>query len=697
MKKYQNANPKYADFFAKFVNFDEDYNFYRALIVSADWVRTKKDPLALSRLYETQSKNMGLPEDANLGEAFKSFADELLKNDMIANVYNLSGLHAGDHIAERSGAMTDVAKALGFSELLAGSKRAVVERGGEQIHGVMMEPAALDSVDVQYLTKDSSILKVDPKEFDSKVMLSSLADLQIIDYLCANTDRHANNFFVRQDASDADHPKLVGVVGIDNDNSFGDINDGGVLKLAKSDELKIITPKMADAISSMTDKRLHEILDEYNLSENEIKSAEKRLATLKDMISAGRKSNELKFEKGELVNEKGTIHIVKDDEWDSLTLNSLVPQSVAKIQANGNKIMEKNLFYIAAYRRNDIAERAKKLNMDNPPEEVKTKDPIVYTTHKVQMNFDKISLEQENELNQLSKIVNGLSGYGADESGRSAKFKDMWNKLNSFISDYVALKQSTKSDDVEPGMRTKEQELKERYKSLNKKRDILAESIDRYLNKKHFKLSITERNQHRIDLAVKLADFVKAPPQSQVYLENETVKMEQHKAQFNSKTVHQLNSYVTNQIYSKMRDTLRNNVQALPDGDKKRGLGINAIRAHERLWKYGQTDGVSHKDNSNKDEKTRERVSINQLNDEVKREAKGKTDIDQICNDLNTLVKYEPKLGEKIKNMVENKSKITPRQVKGVLQDLLVIGSEKRDMQKTEVKEKTVKVVRKKK
>lgn len=690
LEEYKDKYPRYADFFAKFVDPGVERRPYDEIVEAAKKVKKNIDSNALTNYFTNQVILRDWDDDPKRLEVFLEFAESLRKRYNALGVYKGSGIGEGNYIAERAGAMTDVASSLGFSNLLAGSKRVTVEREGKKVDGIFMESAVLDGVDPNHITKDHPFLKTDAKEFDSREVLSSLADLQIIDYLCANTDRHAANFFLRLDSSDPDHPKFTGVVGIDNDNSFGKIVEGGMMRLAESEELKIITPKMADAITAMTDEKLHDILAGYHLSKMQLQSAEIRLDRLKSMIANGRKSTELKFKDGEVVNDKGVIHIVKDNEWSELTMDKLVPKKIVGYQeSDGKEVIATNIFTMAVSRRKAISEIVAQFNTKEPTKRVQPKDPIVYNTHSVTMNYEKIARVQLDEIEQLKAIKNGFIENGGNESSRSRKFKTMKAELDNLITEYTKLHNFMNLKDTELITGKKDEELAERYRELNKKREKLNTSIDKYLGKLHISPILTLRNFRRIDLAEKLAAMVKNPTLSERIFEGGKVLRIQYTEEMGSKNAYQLNSYVTNQIYSMMHDTLRDNVASLENGDKKRALGVKAIDAQERLWKYGQNDGVIQEKKDEKDQKAREKVSIGSLEDDVKKEAALNPDMDKICKDLNALKRYEPALTDKIDKMMEDKEKITPHKVKEVLQDLLIIGNKNLEKKKAGIAKET--------
>lgn len=282
LDRYIQTYPQYETYFKKIKNNksiyerietaafeDQDTRMFRAVdqvIDSFSWI-------------SEEDKN-----DIEFKKVFKEFGKDITKPR--GNYFTLKaiGFHEGDRLADRSGAMSDVADALGYPDLLVKSRRVTVKKGDKEIPGIMMDAAGPNMLDTDKLPNGHPFFNLAVSEFDNKELLSSLADLQILDYLCANTDRHASNFFLKMDYSDPELPKILGVQGIDNDNSFGSLKKGGISRLPSAENLKVITGKMADAIKDMKPEKLEEILQPYNFRKDQISAAKTRLKTLQDMI-----------------------------------------------------------------------------------------------------------------------------------------------------------------------------------------------------------------------------------------------------------------------------------------------------------------------------------------------------------------------------------------------------------------------------
>ena len=69
--------------------------------------------------------------------------------------------------------------------------------------------------------------------------------MQIIDYICLNTDRHGANMMYH--FSNDNPPKFLGVTGIDNDNSFGTMDFGeGIYGYGSLAGINVISESMAE-------------------------------------------------------------------------------------------------------------------------------------------------------------------------------------------------------------------------------------------------------------------------------------------------------------------------------------------------------------------------------------------------------------------------------------------------------------------
>lgn len=642
-----------------------------------------------------------------------------------------SGFETGDYLAERASAMKDVANALGYPDLLVGTRRVTVKRGDRKEEGVMMDPAGMELVDPAKLTdEDHPFYKVDTRNFHSREMLSSLADLQILDYLCANTDRHKNNFFLKMDCFDKDQPKLLGVQGIDNDNSFGNLVGGGVLKLAENKNLKIITPKMADAVEAMTEQQLQNILSPYHLSDIQVKAAEHRLKELQSMIKKGREDKKLHFSNSDeymtktLINPEGSIHIVQDDEWKKLNLSllttgkrgeqNLFSMALGHFRDYMKVQQQKEIFEFAQInmklavtqkRKDEILEKLHKThpgvrvdaegNLIRPenPENQKKSAAIRYTGQADKVDYRKLAELQKKELADLEEMKRRFDeAHGSlNDAKRSTKFMTMRSALEDLTNEYQRMRELDPAENLINGAQNAEQNrdrnLADCYARIEKKRQNLKEAIDTYLNIRHWKTKPSENNQKRINTARVLSDFVKDAPSSEQFYKSSKAVQDIRIKRETAQDAYEQNRYLTNQIHSMMKNTLLDNVNALKLDDPLREKGRHAVKAFEHLWNYSQNAVTVEKEPAQK----KERVSMEELlREEQRKKAEALPDNNQLCEDLKTIKEYAPELSESINRILEEKDQIAPKRVGIVLNELYTNESRIAKERKEASKEKNM-------
>ncbi len=617
---------------------------------------------------------------------FREMCLDLAKEcEPIRNLYSIlssSKIKSGSKIAKRAGAMTDIAAALGQKDLLASSRRITVKRGDQEVSGVMMDAAFLDGVDRKKLTEDHPFLKVEKAEFDNPDLLRSLADLQILDYLCANTDRHKNNFFMRLDNIDPDHPKITGVQGIDNDNAFGALPEGGVMRLARSSNLKVISSQMAEKICAMTTKDLDRIMEPYEFTIFERQMAEARLFKLQAMIENGKHPDQDKpafDEKGLLITGETEIRVIKDGEWNQLTLNSLVPkdkkeenlflhaQGIRDDQVHKKGIIE-NKRKREAWLKETYPDRWEKEQKEKEKnekakaaEKEKKTAPFSYTRSDDTTLIQSIQKELEEEHQQLKNIDLDLLGAHGNEKKRSRKFKDMYQKMYDLSDEYHGLAQSLR--EFKTLDENERKELDASFKRLAEKRENLLQAASVYLKKGSF-LSSPDLTTRK-NCAASLKQFSEKQPKSELLYQRGMALKDKQKEDLSKKNGYEFSTYQTRQLQDMMKKALYDNVASLPTSDPKRALGVKALAAQERLWKFSQKNTL--KDAAVPAQK--QKMDFNRMNAESR----------QVEKDVKAILAYAPDVKTMIDQMNEkNKNSkgpdrsikvesLTPRQARTVL------------------------------
>ncbi len=595
-------------------------------------------------------------------EIYVKMSLELMEVLRRTGVFEVSGIEAGSKIARRNGAMTDVAKRLGFSNLLVESRRVTIEQDGKKVDGIIMEPADMNAEDKYELHKNSPLAKIKSEDFENEKVLRSLADLQIIDYICGNTDRHKGNFFTKFDTSDPKHPKIVGVQGIDNDNSFGTIKDGGVMRLAKADVLKIITPEMADAVEKLEADDLDEILKDYDLSEKEIDAAHTRLDTLKRYIENGRKPEyeKLQFDENHNINfVPGVIHIVKPDEWEnSLTIDKLAPDI---------KMQSENIFF-------QVGKLIEDMSHASPDKE--DYKPIEYTKQDPFETLGEIRKAINAEYDTICKLEEKLKKEGKEAKGGTTEFKDMADAVHELAKKYKKVLEETKN------LRTLDDDtmrkLDDFYKDLDNRRDILSHYADVYQKKSIIRFTSKGRARNSVAGELKKIVAQKSTAARKLY-ENGKIEINKEIKEELAKNAYEISANVANRIGNAMEKTMRTNVEKHAHNSEEYALGIKALEAQKRLWKFGQSEIYVHSKeepeqkttNEISDNNIKEKISINELSKPDRSQAK------DISEDVNTILAYidKQKSTENGKSSVRQRFKIkkfdsksmTPKEAKSFL------------------------------
>lgn len=271
-------------------------------------------------------------------KAFDEKEKEMWENPELKQVIsNLgAGIPSECNVTDRNCAMTRIANVLGLGKLLADSHSMTIvdEKSGKKIDGVFMstskgtlfadlmfEPGyqlAVKNVENGekdiYKEKKGLEYAIDIK---SKYLKKDLADMQILDFICGNVDRHQENMtYIIEDGC------MTGVQGIDNDKSMGCLKPDPEIKkesLPALDDMYVISESVAKKVAGMTLESLDFILKGLQLSKEEIKAAWDRTIQVKNYIKNARRYSDEKEFKG----ERGKLTIVPDEKFEKIQLQNL--------------------------------------------------------------------------------------------------------------------------------------------------------------------------------------------------------------------------------------------------------------------------------------------------------------------------------------------------------------------------------------
>ena len=258
----------------------------------------------------------------------EGFYNSLL--DFAAQIDNMStslsfskeiGLSVGDRMDVRNSAMSAVATLIKVPDLIAKSRNlAVYDEAGKKVtEGTFMEFAK--GKDITNLAPVDEMRLMKAQNFEPYQVKKQLADLQVLDYICGNVDRHGGNMLYDVDPVTKN---LKGIVGIDNDSSFGTVVKDANKKqqrLPGVNEMRVISKDMANTITNLTEGELKSTLHGYGLSQESINAAWERTKQLKEAIKNGKEYGE----NNGIVNvdpndKKPCITIMSDDDFKSVNL-----------------------------------------------------------------------------------------------------------------------------------------------------------------------------------------------------------------------------------------------------------------------------------------------------------------------------------------------------------------------------------------
>ena len=233
------------------------------------------------------------------------------------------GLKNGENIDSRNSAMSSVANLLGVGNLLARSKQlAVYMPDGTSETGTFME--YVDAKDINHLDAIDEMRIYGLDAYEGSEVKVQLSNLQVLDYICGNVDRHLGNMLYQFDPNTH---KLSGIKGIDNDASFLKRPLGiseSLSQLCSLRQMRVIDEAMAKKLLTIDEGMLTATLHGYGLSEEEISAAYDRFHNLQEAV---RNAETYDPEKGlppyDGNGEGYGITIVKTEDWEKLSLNEL--------------------------------------------------------------------------------------------------------------------------------------------------------------------------------------------------------------------------------------------------------------------------------------------------------------------------------------------------------------------------------------
>lgn len=211
-KWYQmdDRDPKKGDF-AKLVSSNENLQKV-TMAVRMYQDKVKADPNAEKEAFMTEC----------IKQTCKGEAEKICRENMDININTIEKLDQGIELTSRNVATSRIAELLGVGHMVAHSEKMKVRVNGEEKSGCFMEFAKGLDMDSRS-EKDMAV--IEKLEFTHNAsFLKDMCNMEALDFLCGQVDRHGANMFYQLSEPDAGGKRtIVGLQGIDNDLAFGNM------------------------------------------------------------------------------------------------------------------------------------------------------------------------------------------------------------------------------------------------------------------------------------------------------------------------------------------------------------------------------------------------------------------------------------------------------------------------------------------
>ncbi len=374
----------------------------------------------------------------------------------------------GEDLSKRNVGMTRVGDLLGMKGLIARAETMSLNVGSETKQGVFMEKAVGE--DISHLTLDSSMAKNPEKlSMDSASLTRQLSDLQVLDYLCGNIDRHMGNVLYHTEEIDG-KTVVTGITGIDNDMSFGLIDGADKQwrsRLVRPEDMMFMRQSTADAVKGLSKESLALALQDLNFTPEEVAAAQGRLEALQKRI---RLDQDYFRGKDANVIAKGHIHILPDDQFDQFSITAIAAAMGEEVQAGRQRA---NYFYNASFVPGMVQGKATRMNEEKKTGKYKPDKGISYAaatgSWKYEQDTRPISYssmkDAYQELADIAEMLEEADFKIHRDSGSYRWMKESLEKLTAKTAKLAEMAEKGQTGDLS---REDVEELDRLYRELNK-------------------------------------------------------------------------------------------------------------------------------------------------------------------------------------------------------------------------------------
>lgn len=290
---------------------DDDRYAVKFHAASSDYDWTQKDLEGMGYSKQEAEKIFN-------SQSFKTVINDLRNavNDAVDIRYRMYvgyGHGYNSYISKRNVGMSRMADMLGMPNILGRAENVQIKQTRvnpetnqtEEVvtTGVFMEN--VPGVDPYHMNPQDPVLSYGQDVYNTPQALENLADLQLLDYVCCNIDRHVGNVMLQFSGS-KEHPVFDGVRGIDNDCSFLLLDAPDNLRnLGSVKNMKVISEKSYQMLNSITPEMVQVMMKDLSFGESEIKCVMTRIENVKNAV------------------KNHDIEVVKEGDWAKYNLKDL--------------------------------------------------------------------------------------------------------------------------------------------------------------------------------------------------------------------------------------------------------------------------------------------------------------------------------------------------------------------------------------
>lgn len=319
-----------------------------------------------------QDKDLPLQSLTDSGKAAMKAINSLMVGTSVTydNILHELGYNSKEterkvNMSKRNVATSRVAEILGMGHLVAKSETAeIIDDNNNVFRGNMMESAIKGKSSVEIAAEQQKGEAVDALKkaskgsgYQLKISASGglqrdMCNLQILDCICGQVDRHGSNFIISQNAEG----EMTGVQGIDNDASFG-LNEDNSFARDKARHnrsvvnretgtlaMPFIDNEAAQRIESLDGSVFEYILKDL-LTDDEIKACITRFEKIKQAIKKTRSEEPERFLKNENDWNDDTAQKMIDHAWDMTAQEIEMGDNRTKLGLTGFDVVNRTKNY----------------------------------------------------------------------------------------------------------------------------------------------------------------------------------------------------------------------------------------------------------------------------------------------------------------------------------------------------------------